>query len=383
MNIYRDFSAFQNMLTIVILIISFYLLFIMTVKNKKDLNTVSLIFIWHTIYSILYYTLSVRPGAVFDAKKYYRISISDAELGLIPGTKFIYAFTSTFSRNLNFSYLNSTLVYNSIGAMGLVLLYLALKKHLRYLSVYWTSILFLPSLSYWSSGLGKDSISFFSTCLFIYSITSSKYRNILFLISLSTMFMVRPHIAFAMLISFVAYFIIQSNVHILLKLMTLPIIGAIVLASLGYVQEYTGLEDASIEGVTDYYDSRSDLNMDGGSSINTSNMPLLIKMFSYIFRPFPFEAHSLIAFIASIENSILFLTFIYITYKARRYFNLIVKSENLWLLLYTIITWIMLSYGLKNLGIAARQKWMFMPVIIYLLLNIYSNYKRERLYKNS
>lgn len=383
MNIYRDFSAFQNMLTIVILIISFYFLVIIAVKNKKDLKTVSLIFIWHTIYSILYYTLSVRPGAVFDAKKYYRISISDSELGLIPGTKFIYAFTSTFSRNLNFSYLNSTLVYNSIGAMGLVLFYLALKKHLRYLPMYWASILFLPSLSYWSSGLGKDAISFFSTCLFIYSITTSKYRNILFFISLSTMFMVRPHIAFAMLISFVAYFIIQSNAHILLKLMTLPIIGTVVLASLSYVQEYTGLEDASIEGVTDYYDSRSDLNMDGGSSINTSNMPLLLKMFSYIFRPFPFEAHSLIAFIASIENSILFLIFIYISYKARRYFSFIIKNENLWLLLYTIITWIMLSYGLKNLGIAARQKWMFMPVIIYLLLNIYSNYKRERLYTNS
>lgn len=383
MNIYRDFSAFQNMLTIVILIISFSFLFIMAVKNKKDLNTVSLLFIWHTIYSILYYTLSVRPGAVFDAKKYYRISISDAELSLIPGTKFIYAFTSTFSRSLDFSYLNSTLVYNLMGSMGLVFLYLALKKHLKYMSVYWISILFLPSLSYWSAGLGKDAISFFSTCLFIYSITTSKYRNILFFISLSTMFMVRPHIAFVMLISFVAYFIIQSNVHILLKLTTLPIIGAIVLASLSYVQEYTGLEDASIEGVTDYYDSRSHLNMDGGSSINTSNMPLLIKMFSYIFRPFPFEAHSLIAFIASIENSILFLTFAYIVYKAKSSFNLIVKNENLWLILYTIITWIMLSYGLKNLGIAARQKWMFMPVIIYLLLNIYSNYKRERLYKNS
>lgn len=381
MIIYRDFSLTQNMLSIIILIVAYFVLIIIGVKRKQDILIISLIYLWHSIFSFAYATLSSRPGAAADALKYFRISKSNLDYPFYPGSKFIYLFTRPFSKGFDFSYLNSTLIYNFIGSLGIVLFYLSIKKYFNRISKYWLMCLFIPSMSYWSSGLGKDAFSFLSVCLLIYGATSnSKNKFLVLALSFFIMFMVRPHVALAILVSFIVYFIIQSKAHILFKASTLPIISIFAVVSLNFVQEYAGLDEASLDGIGDYYESRSGLNMQGGSSIDTSSMILPVKMFSYIFRPFPFEAHSLIALIASIENSLLLIAISYMIYKSKGSFKTIIKHENLWLLLYVIITWIMLSYGLKNLGIAARQKWMFMPVIIYLLLTMYSNSKIKRLH---
>lgn len=376
---YYDF--YQGLLTPLILLLGLILCLLFVPKKPKELVFVSLLYIWHTLFSLLYWYLSVN--GVADAlgyfKKTFRIPFN---INLSPGTRFTEFVTYIIRVSFDSNYLNTTLVFNIIGSLGLVFIYLSLRESLKGISKYWSLVLFIPSISYWSSAIGKDSLVFFAVSIFIYAITTSKKRIALVYLSLAILFMIRPHIALAVLLSFIVYFIIQSKSHIILKVISLPfIIGASAIA-LSFVQEYVGVDEVSVEGVEDYFDGRKHLNMGGGSSIDTSSMILPVKMFSYIFRPFPFEAHSLIAFIASIENSILFLSFGYIAYKARDSFNTIFKNENLWLIFYTITTWIMLSYGLKNLGIAARQKWMFMPVIIYLLLSTYSNYKRERFYSN-
>lgn len=376
---YYDF--YQGLLTPLILLLGLILCLLFVPKKPKELVFVSLLYIWHTLFSFLYWYLSIN--GVADAlgyfKKTFRIPFN---IDLSPGTRFVEFVTYIIRVSFDSNYLNTTLVFNIIGSLGLVFIYLSLREYLKVISKYWSLFLFIPSISYWSSAIGKDSLVFFAISIFIYAITTSKKRIPLVFLSLAILFMIRPHIALAVQLSFIIYFIIQSKSHIILKVVSLPfIIGASAIA-LSFVQEYVGVDEVSVEGVEDYFDGRKHLNMDGGSSIDTSSMILPVKMFSYIFRPFPFEAHSLIAFIASIENSIIFLSFVYIAYKARGSFNTIFKNENLWLFLYTITTWIMLSYGLKNLGIAARQKWMFMPVIIYLLLSTYLNYKRERFYSN-
>lgn len=379
---YIDFSVYQILISLVIVISSIFILNIIGARNKKDLIFITIMYIWHTLFALLYYNSTAHSGNA-DANMYYRTAVMGYNIQLESGTAFIRYLTYCILSIVDLSYLNVTLIYNLFGSLGLVILYLSLKKYLKEIAQYWSLALFLPSMSYWSSGIGKDSMVFFAISIFIYAVTTSTKKTLLVSLSLAIIFLIRPHIALAILLSFIVYFILQSKSHIILKVISLPFITVASVIALSFVQEYVGIDEASVEGVEDYFDSRKNLNMGGGSSIDTSSMILPVKMFSYLFRPFPFEANSLIVLIASIENSILFLSFAYIIYKAKSSFNLLIKNENLWLFLYVITTWIMLSYGLKNLGIAARQKWMFMPVIIYLLLNIYSNYKRERLYKNS
>lgn len=378
---YIDFSFYQIILSLVIVISSIITLNIIGARNRSDLSYIIFIYIWHTIFAFLYYSLSANGGYT-DANMYYKTAVLGYNIQLSPGTHFVRYLTSWIIGITNFSYLNVTLIYNFFGSLGLVLFYLSLKSHLKKLPWYWGFIIFLPSMSYWSSAIGKDSLSFLAVCTLIYAITTANQKNILYISAIFLMFMVRPHVALMMVASYVFYFIIRSKIHLIVKLITLPILTLGSLIVLNLTIDYVGIDEASVSSVSDYYDSRQGINAKGGGAIDTSSMSLPLKVFSYMFRPLPFEAHSAITFIASVENVILLVFCIFLGYISYSKLRLLIADEKLWLTTYVVFTVIMLSFGLSNLGIAARQKWMFMPVIIYLLLNIYSSYKKERVYTN-
>lgn len=364
---------YQNALTATILLLSLSIITILFIRNKKDALWVITIFIWHTFFSIIYFLYTLINVA--DARNYYRESIISDNFTFYPGGRFIKYFTSIFSQGLDANYLNSTLIYNLFGSIGLVLLYLSIKRYLSALSWYWLLILFIPSMSFWSSGLGKDAISYMAGCLFIYAITTSTKPTLLLTIAFFSMFMVRPHIAAMFLISYIIYFIIKSKTHIILKAITLPLISAGLFLSLNFVQQYVGLEDASVDSVSSYIDDRQSANQSGGSSLDIASMSYPMQMFTYIFRPLPFEARSAVSLITSFENTVLLLIFLYILFKSKSSFKTFFRNENLWLFMYAFLTCTMLALTTANLGIATRQKWMFMPVLIYLLIYAFHDYK--------
>ena len=97
------------------------------------------------------------------------------------------------------------------------------------------------------------------------------------------MFMVRPHIALMMIVSFIIYFILKSKVHILFKVITLPIIVASITFSSSFVQQYIGLEEASIDSVSSYVEQRQGYNQSGGSSIDLQVYGVIQCRFYIIF----------------------------------------------------------------------------------------------------
>lgn len=371
---------YQNILTMTILIISFIIISIVGIRNKRDVLLITILFFWHTLFSIAYFWYTLSNSA--DAMKYYRLSLGE-QFFFYPGSKFVYFITSFFSKGIDANYLNTTLFYNLIGSLGLVFLYLSLKDLFKYLPRYWLFILFIPSMSFWSAGLGKDSISFFSICLFLYSIASSKKMALLLPIAFFLMFMVRPHIALLILVSYIIYFIIKAKIHIVFKISTLPIIAIAVFLSIGFVQQYVGLEDSSLDSMSEYIDKRQGSNLGGGSSLDIASMSYPMQMFTYVFRPLPFEAHSAVALVTSLENTILLFLFIYILFKSKFNLRPFIQDKNLWLFTYVFLTCTILAMTTANLGIATRQKWMFMPVLLYLLIYSFHNYKlnKSRIYQ--
>lgn len=366
---------YQSILTFTILFFSFISLIFLFIRRKKDLAVFIAIFCFHTFFSIFYYWFSLLNTA--DAKSYYINSLED-NLEFSVGTRAVTYFTSFFSRYLDASYFNTTLCFGFFGTLGLVFLYLSLSKYLEKLSWYWSFLLFIPSMSFWSSGLGKDAISFFSVCLFLYTITSNKKLYILLPISFFFMFMVRPHIALMMIVSFVIYFIFRSKIHLLAKLIILPVIIAGVVVSSGFVQQYVGLGEASLDSFSGYVDDRQNSNQGGGSSIDLQSMSYPMQMFTYVFRPLPFDAHSALALFTSIENTILLILFLYVLFKNKFKLHAFVEGKHTWLLIYALLTCSMLAITTANLGIATRQKWMFMPILIYLLVYTFYQYKQAQ-----
>ena len=369
------FDFYQNILTLSILLFNFIFLFFCFFRKKKELAIFASLFIWHTLFSVFYYLFTLFNTA--DARRYYSSSFNN-DLEIFPGTKAVIYFTSWFSRGLDASYLNTTLFYNFFGTLGTFLFYFSLKNYFNNLSRYWVLIIFIPSMSFWSAGLGKDAISFFSVCLFLNTITFNKKLYILLPISFFFMFMVRPHIALMMIISFVIYFILRSRVHFLAKLITLPIIIVGVIFSSGFVQQYVGLDEASIDSISSYVDDRQNSNQGGGSSIDLQSMSYPVQVFTYVFRPLPFDAHSTLALFTSIENTILLILFLYVLFKNKFRLNYFIEGKNTWLLIYAFLTCSMLAVTTANLGIATRQKWMFMPILLYLLVYAFYQFKESQ-----
>ncbi|MEQ1388958.1 hypothetical protein ABLT88_05520 [Acinetobacter radioresistens] len=369
------FDYYQSLLFISILSFIFIFLFFSFIRSKKDFFLIFFISTWHTFFSIIYYFFTLYNSA--DARRYYRLSL-DGEHFFSPGTKAIIFITSFFSKKLEASYLNTTLIYGFLGTIGLLLLYRTLKPYLEHISWQWILVLFIPSMSFWSSGLGKDSLSFFAVCLFLYTLTTTEKIYFLLPLSFFAMFLVRPHIALMMIVSFVIYFIIRSRVHLLFKLITLPIILSGVIFSSSFVQQYVGLEEASLDSISSYVDERQNSNLEGGSSIDLQSMSYPMQMFTYIFRPLPFDAHSTLALFTSIENTILLILFLYILFKLKFRLHPFIEGKNAWLLIYTFLTCSMLAMTTANLGIATRQKWMFMPILLYLLVYAFYCYKQSK-----
>ena len=111
--------------------------------------------------------------------------------------------------------------------------------------------------------------------------------------------------------------------------------------------------------------------MGGGSSVDITNMSLPVKLFTYAFRPLPFEAHNLTSLAGSLDNTVLLLVFImgaWVIFKKRGV--VFPRAQNrVFLWAYGLLSWGLLAMVTANLGIAVRQKWMFLPMLLFLLMS--------------
>lgn len=167
-------------------------------------------------------------------------------------------------------------------------------------------IVFLPSISFWTTALGKDAISFMALGLALWSALDFKKRKLLLFFSIFSMFMVRPHIGAALAIAFAFSIIFDKRTSLYIKVFFGTIAFIITAFIIPIMINYIGLSEADgLSDVDAYVDKRQNSNLSGGSSLDIASMSLPMQMLSYLFRPLPFEAHTLFALIASLDNIIL------------------------------------------------------------------------------
>jgi len=328
------------------------------------------IYLWHTVFCIVYLIYTLKNPA--DAKRYFNSNNLNF-IEFSPGTKAVELLTSLL-RYFDLSYLGCFLFFNIIGTIGLLAFAGALKsvtynsnKKIKIIALI---LILLPSVSFWSAGIGKDAISFMATGLALWAALNLKKRQGILVFSILAMLLVRPHIAGMMLIALSIAILFDKNVNLQIKigLTIFSIIASAVMVP--YALKYAGVgENVNAEKLEGYFDKKQNHNLAGGSSLDITSMPLPVKMFTYLFRPLPHEAHNITALLASLDNIMILLLFV-ISIKHLNNKKLKLDLANrkfLWF--FAIITLIILSLTTANLGIAMRQKWMFMPMFIYLLIS--------------
>ncbi|MFA0031224.1 MULTISPECIES: hypothetical protein [unclassified Vibrio] len=328
-----------------------------------------MLYCYHTIFSCVYFgyvstfggdaAQYIIPGSVFHGREF--------ALGTIALVHFC-----ELLQEIGFSNLGIWLLFNSFGSIGLVyiasvLMDVANRGHLSRNLV--LVFIFLPSVSFWSAGVGKDAISFMAIGLALYAALNFVKRIPLLILAIAFMLLVRPHMAGMMVIAVVISVALSKQINFIPRL----IVGAIGLGvaaiMIPFALNYAGVsEDASNLG--EYIDARANSNQDGGSSLDIASLPLPLQMFTYLFRPLPFEVRSITQLLASIDNMVL-LYLCYVAFKARAIVrNLTLPGNRVFMWWYVLIAWVLLSMTTANLGIAMRQKWMFAPILIFLLISI-------------
>lgn len=340
---------------------------IFTIKRDRFL----LIYIWHTIFCLLYAWVVVSGGG--DAVMYYKTSLLDSNYFNF-GTNAVVSFTSFFSNTLGFSFISTFLVYNIIGFIGLLAFDASLTTLVRHesraLQRFATLIVFLPSVSFWSAAIGKDALSFLAAGLALWAALDLRQRVWIMAPAVLLMLLVRPHMAGMLVMALALSVFTQRGFSFSHRF----IAGAAVVASLAVLVplslDYAGVgQGASPAQLIEYVEYRQSFNMEGGGGIDISSMPLPLMLFTYLFRPLPFEAHSVFSFAAALDNLVLIFLFIaggFAMFKRRRDFG---RENRVFLWSYSLIAWLILSSMSANLGISVRQKWMFAPMLIFLFLS--------------
>jgi hypothetical protein len=377
------FSTFLVFLIGAIIIIS-----IAGVFNASRVRALGL-YIWHTIFAIAYALYTKFDVA--DSKTYYLSSLDQLRKFRL-GTIAIEHFTAIFSQGLGLSYLGLFFIFNIFGVIGLLAVDAALRhatvdksKFVKQLALI---VVLLPSINFWTSAIGKDSLSFMATGLALWSAIHLRKRYFMMMIAVLVMFIIRPHISGIMVFSLAIAIVLSGGLNYLQKIifLALSLMGVILITPIMF--GYIGLgADVTVESILEVIKLRQSYNQAGGGAIDISSKGLPEQIFTYLFMPLPHQAYSFFALITSLDNLILLLVFslfILSLLKLKKTTILLMHpQENRWfMLIFAITTLLILAFTTANSGIAVRQKWMFMPMLLYfffLFMNIKLTYRVYRL----
>lgn len=337
------------------------------------------LYLWHTIFCFVYLWFVIKNGG--DALLYYEMTALGV-FELKPGSHAVYILNSVFIHGLSLSIAGAFLVNNIVGFLGLLAfqgsLNLATENKSKRIKQLGMLIVLLPSISFWSSALGKDSISFMATGFALWAALKLEKRTVLMAFAIFMMFLVRPHMAGMLIIALAFSMVLSAKVNLIRRFIIGTAALLIAAALVPFALDYAGVSDpSSAESVMNYMEGRQTKNMDGGSSVDIANMNLPMKMFTYVFRPTIFEARNIFTLAAAIDNLILLYLFIAGGYALIKKKSHKFTENRKFMWAYAGLALFILAITTANLGIAVRQKWMFAPMLIFLLISLIGKEKKK------
>jgi len=343
-------------------------------------HTLLLFSVSHSIFSLLYWGLSLSALTSADSTLYYQnaLNFQGDWLSLLKfGTSFIQFILYPLIHYLGLSYLSCFLIFNTFGLIGISLVFVTTRSYLtspRMKKLY-AMTLFLPGLSFWTSAIGKDSLVLLGIGLTFYAVSAFKNRLPSLIFGLLITVYVRPHVFVLLLLSFVGFVIFKRNRNLttlLVKTLLVTICISIMIASYAVILKYVGLPtDLSLNVTQKYIDTRLNYNT-GNSYLELQNSGVPTKLFAYIFRPLFFDAKNMLMLIGSLENLCLLGLFGSLLWKPGRLRKIwIIKHPYYRMhLIYGIMGVFIFSMTTSNLGIAMRQKYMIIPSLLSVLFLI-------------
>ena len=320
-------------------------------------------------------------GSVADAKHYYSESMSITDWGLSylsNGTSFIIFLNYMLVQWFHLSFLGCFLVFSFISYLGCLKLFEVIidltdrNYNITYL------LLLLIGTHFWTVSLGKDSLMFYSMCCLCYNIYFDKPKSH-YILPLLLIGLIRLHVLIFVLVGGgVSYVFTNKKIKMQTKFIFVGLVlGALLVLIPFFLKEIAVTNFSDIEGKLQ---NSMNANLEGGAGVDMKDSNLIVKWFSYMFRPFIFEARNPMFLVSALENLVwLYIFFIIIK---GLFFDKIKTNYILWSYIGIILACTLpLAYTLANFGISMRQKIMIFPFFLILFFIVKNH--RKSFYENS
>jgi hypothetical protein len=240
-------------------------------------------------------------------------------------------------------------------------------------------VMFLPSLLYWPSSLGKEGWMIFALGLASYGLAralAGRFGGYTALVAgLACMLLVRPHLALiflpAALLSLVLRRRVPGGRHPLTRVIGVLVIVVISLVAVGKVQSYFGIKNLDVQSVTQELKTTRATTAEGNSAFTPPNAQSPLgypeAAVTVLFRPFPFEAKSTTVLVSSGEGLLLLGLAVASWRRLRRLPQFLVRNPYvMFAFIYTAL-FIFAFANFSNFGILARERTQMLPMVLVFL----------------
>ena len=367
----------NNLYTCFLIIFSFLLIKIFVRKEK--LIRAYFFYSYHLIFTalfILYTAINVNDSDTFFKYSHYPYYYVDGIKVFRIGTNSLVNIISFFNNFLNLSYINWNIIFGFIGFVGIFLLDTSIQKLIlnrsKIIKFFFSLLILLPSLHFFSSGVGKETLSILSVGLLIYAI---KFNNkYLIVVSFLIMFFTRVHIFILMLFTYSINLFFKSELSIKLKVLTsfISFVIFLLLSTKIIVGEYLSLE--LLDAFFAYSEKQRGYLIAFRTWYDTVNFSLIQTISYFLFYPLIFSKFSnytdLVIIIENYIYLVFFLTLIVKLFLERK--NLLRIKDLTFYLMFTAGVIFLLSHFISVYGIILRQKWIYIPFLIVFLAELVS-----------
>lgn len=320
--------------------------------------------------SIVYYVYVQTNDA--DTALYYFDAYGFARHSTALGTILLIQIVQTMRRAMGGSYLDYFLLFQAAGVWGIVILSRAMSEipfpsRLAYIK-YPSTVLFLPSMHFWTSAIGKDAPLFLACSLAAWSLLKLSSRWFYFAAAIGIMILFRPHIAFIAIVSLGLALSLETKYAILPRFLFLFVAAIASVFTIGAVNTTINVNLSDPNSVSDFLAKTQALNSTiAGTTSVSGSFP--VRLFSLLFRPFFIDAHGIFGIIGSVENMFFLAAFIAFirNFRAIKYFF---KKDLYWkyCCIFTLILTLSLAEVYYNVGLGLRERVMVYPALLPVLL---------------
>ena len=292
---------------------------------------------------------------------------------LNPGTDVVKIFTFPLVKYFHLPFFIGFFIFSIISAFGVYQLWKILEnladgnKSLVLISAL---LMLLPNLHFWTSLIGKEALIFPLLIFFLNDIQRKKYFSLKLFLSIIFIAVIRPHVAFVLVLSYVLSLLLTEKMTKNTKLFLISgflVSTGIFTFLLTQLHQFT----KSFERIIQLYKAHIRVFKKTDGYVPLDEYALPYKIFTFYFRPLPLEKEGLFYHVISIENFLLLMIFGVTTYFSIKYFRSL-KKRMLFVfpIVFLLFFALMYVYAYANYGIIMRTKIMAIPFLYVLFLTV-------------